>query len=91
MGRGYQIRFGKTTGFCAADQLPAARPELALLGISHADDAPESLGKKRLYAFQASKRGWELIVEFREDPKGHYHRVLISGQSVIVLEGVFKI
>ncbi len=48
------------------------------------------LNKKRMNAFQASKRGGELIVEFREHPKGHYNRVLISGQAVIVMEGVLK-
>lgn len=48
------------------------------------------LNKKRLNAYQASKRGGELIVEFKENPKGHYHRVLISGQAVIVMEAVLK-
>ena len=49
------------------------------------------LGKKRLNAYQASNRGGELIVEMREDPKGHYHRVLITGQAVVIMEAVLKI
>jgi PhzF family phenazine biosynthesis protein len=49
------------------------------------------LNKKKMLAYQASKRGGELIVEMRNDPKGHRHRVLISGKSVIVMQGVIKI
>jgi PhzF family phenazine biosynthesis protein len=49
------------------------------------------LDKRKMLAYQASKRGGELIVEMKKDPKGHRHRVLISGKSVIVMHGVMKI
>jgi predicted PhzF superfamily epimerase YddE/YHI9 len=49
------------------------------------------LNKKKMLAYQASKRGGELIVEMKTDPKGHRHRVLISGKSVIVIQGVLRI
>ncbi|MCP4580076.1 MAG: PhzF family phenazine biosynthesis protein [candidate division Zixibacteria bacterium] len=49
------------------------------------------LKKKKMVAFQVSKRGGELNVELKTDPKGFRHRVLISGQAIIVLEGVMKL
>ncbi len=49
------------------------------------------LNKKKMSAYQASKRGGALIVELKSDPKGFHHRVLIAGQAVIMLQGVIKI
>jgi PhzF family phenazine biosynthesis protein len=49
------------------------------------------LNKKKMLAYQASKRGGELIVEMKTDPKGYRNRVLISGKSVIVIQGVIRI
>lgn len=49
------------------------------------------LNKKKLHAYQASQRGGSLIVEMREGEKGQRGRVLISGQSVIVMEAVMMI
>ena len=48
------------------------------------------LDKKKMNAFQASKRGGEMTVELRKDPKGFRDRVLLTGRSVIVIEGVIK-
>ena len=42
------------------------------------------LGKKRMYAYQASKRGGSMIVEDKGD------RVHLIGNSVVVLEGRLK-
>lgn len=49
------------------------------------------LKKKKMIAFQASKRGGEVLVEFKDDPKWGKHRVLLSGRAVIIMEGVIRI
>jgi PhzF family phenazine biosynthesis protein len=49
------------------------------------------LKKKKLHAYQASKRGGSLVVEMKEGKKGQRGRVLISGQAVIVMEAVMRI
>ena len=49
------------------------------------------LKKKKMSAFQASKRGGVLQVELKNDPKGFRHRVLIAGEAVIMLQGVIRI
>jgi len=63
-------------------------------GAAHAILTPywsAMLKKKKMRAFQASKRGGVLNVELKTDPKGFRHRVLISGKAIIVLEGVMKL
>jgi PhzF family phenazine biosynthesis protein len=49
------------------------------------------LDKKNLIAYQASKRGGEIIMELRDDPKGFRDRVLLSGKAIIVMEAIIKI
>jgi predicted PhzF superfamily epimerase YddE/YHI9 len=57
-------------------------------GSIHTGLAPlwaERLGKNRLLAYQASKRGGELLCEVQGD------RVLISGKAVLYLEGTITV
>jgi PhzF family phenazine biosynthesis protein len=49
------------------------------------------LNKKNLVAYQASKRGGEILIEVREDPKRYRDRVILSGKAVIVMEGIINI
>jgi len=49
------------------------------------------LNRKKMLAYQASKRGGVLKVELKNDPKGFRHRVLIGGEAVIMLQGVIRI
>ncbi|XP_066534915.1 phenazine biosynthesis-like domain-containing protein 2 [Hoplias malabaricus] len=46
----------------------------------------EKLGKKKLLAYQCSRRGGELQVELRDDG-----RVEIAGRAVVVIQGTLKI
>ena len=57
-------------------------------GSMHTGLAPlwaERLGKNRLLAYQASKRGGELLCEVQGD------RVLVSGKAVLYLEGTITV
>jgi PhzF family phenazine biosynthesis protein len=49
------------------------------------------LDKKSLIAHQESKRGGELIIELKDDPKGYRDRVLLSGKAVIVMEAIINL
>jgi PhzF family phenazine biosynthesis protein len=49
------------------------------------------LRKKKMQAYQASRRGGELVVELREEPNIQTRRVLIGGKSVIVIRGTMWI
>ncbi len=64
--------------------MPEGIPEDAVTGSAHCSLATfwsERLGKKQLYAFQASSRGGELKLILNDQ------RVLISGQAVTIIEG----
>jgi len=49
------------------------------------------LKKTKMRAFQASKRGGEMTVELKKDPKGFNNRVLLTGKAVIVIEGLIRL
>ncbi len=49
------------------------------------------LNKTKMRAYQASKRGGELTVELKKDSKGFNNRALLTGQAVIVIEGVIRL
>jgi len=49
------------------------------------------LKKTKMRAFQASKRGGEMTVELKKDPKGFNNRVLLTGKAVIVIEGLVRL
>jgi PhzF family phenazine biosynthesis protein len=49
------------------------------------------LNKKSLIAYQDSKRGGEIIVELKDDPRGFRKRVLLSGKAVIVMEAIINL
>ncbi|MCI4376233.1 hypothetical protein PGIGA_G00185930 [Pangasianodon gigas] len=58
-------------------------------GSAHTVLAPywsEKLGKKKMLAYQCSRRGGELELELRGD-----NRVDIAGRAVVLLEGVLKL
>ncbi|XP_030626233.1 phenazine biosynthesis-like domain-containing protein 1 [Chanos chanos] len=64
-------------------------PEDPVTGWAHTVLAAywsEKLGKKKMLAYQASRRGGELELEVKEDD-----RVDMTGQAVIVLQGTLKL
>jgi PhzF family phenazine biosynthesis protein len=66
----------------------AGVPEDPVTGSAHCTLVPywsERLGKKRLHAFQVSRRGGELFCENRGE------RVGIAGHAVLVLEGTLRL
>jgi predicted PhzF superfamily epimerase YddE/YHI9 len=66
----------------------AGVPEDPVTGSAHCTLVPywsERLGKKRLHAFQVSRRGGELFCEDRGE------RVGIAGHAVLVLEGTLRL
>jgi len=63
-------------------------PEDPVTGSAHCTLTPywsKQLGKTKLNAFQASKRGGELLVEMQGN------QVLITGESVTIMEGVLSL
>lgn len=70
--------------FCADDGIA----EDPVTGSAHCTSAPywsRILNKKHLKAYQASKRGGELILELTDD------RVLISGNAITVMDGNMRV
>ncbi|XP_062852288.1 phenazine biosynthesis-like domain-containing protein 2 isoform X3 [Trichomycterus rosablanca] len=64
-------------------------PEDPVTGSAHTVLVPywsEKLGKKKMLAYQCSRRGGELQLELRDD-----NRVDIAGQAVVILEGTLKL
>lgn len=70
--------------FCASDEIP----EDPVTGSAHCTLAPywsKVLGKSKMRAYQASKRGGELDLELSND------RLYITGQAVVVIEGYLQV
>ncbi|HQG97897.1 MAG TPA: PhzF family phenazine biosynthesis protein, partial [Thermotogota bacterium] len=66
---------------------PGRRAEDPVTGSSHTVLGPywqEKTGKRRLRAYQCSKRGGEMLLTVQEE------RVRIEGRYALVLEGVLK-
>ncbi len=80
---------GRSCDFVSRFFAPAAGiPEDAVTGSAHCTLIPywsDRLGKKKMHAFQVSKRGGELFCEHRGD------RVAIGGRAVTYLSGIVTV